>query len=118
MLLSLYETITNPQYSIRPTGNLGIVGDIDDGCTIISIYRTQCVKNHLGSLGVQFARHLICKKQVGFIGKCNADRNALVLAPRELVRLVIDPVTQTERLEKSTSAFPCLLSLLACNEHR
>src|SRR5216684_6333690 len=76
-----------------------LVGDQDDGVAAGGELAEE-IENLAAGLGVEVSGRLVGQQQRGLVDQSPGDGHALALAARQLVRLVVHPVAETDRGER------------------
>src|SRR5262245_7154307 len=82
----------------RIAGDLGLVGDDDDGDPL-PVEVAKEAHDIGGSLAIEGAGRLIRQQQLWIVDERARDRDALLLAARELLRMVAQAIAETHLLE-------------------
>ncbi len=95
----------------RPLGALGgarIVRDHDDGLAVLAVERLEQVEDLVAGLAIEIARRLVAQQQrrIGDDGARDAD--ALLLAARQLPRIVFGAVREADDLQRDRDALAAL----------
>ena len=87
----------------RPPGALGgvrIVRDHDDGLAVLAVERLQQVEDLVAGLAIEIAGRLVAEQQRRIGDDRARDADALLLAARELPRVVLRAVGQADDLQR------------------
>ena len=89
-------------------GRVRIVRDHDDRLAVLAVERLQQVEDLVARLAIEVAGRLVAEQQrrVGDDGAGDAD--ALLLAARELPRVVLRAVGEADHLQRDRDALPAL----------
>ena len=86
--------------SIGVGGDVGFVGDDDDGDALLAIEPHQRFHDFVRGAGIEIAGRLVGEQQTGRVDQRPRDRHPLLLAARELAGRIALAVAQTEQLER------------------
>ena len=89
-------------------GDSRVVRDEDDREAVLEVELAEEIENLLARLRVEVAGRLIGDQKRAPVDQRAGDRDALLLAARELCRLVIEPVAQPDPLEERPRAVAAL----------
>ena len=93
------------QHPLCDESNGRVVGDDDDGCTLL-VETTEKKGKDLVPIGrVQIAHRFVGQDDPGMGNQSSGDSSPLLLFPAELCRVVLGPVNQVH-LSKNTAASP------------
>jgi acyl-CoA thioesterase I len=89
---------------VAALGELGIVGDEDEGRAALAVHLEEQVDDLLAGLRIEVARGLVGEEEprFGHEGACEGD--ALLLAPGELARIVSEPLGEPHAIEHAPRA--------------
>src|SRR5581483_11519363 len=92
--------IANSNGAVRHGSNGGIVRYSDNSQAKLMIQFAQQSKDFAGSYRIEFARWLVGEQEFGSIGKCNSNRDALLLTTRKHIGLVLFFSLQVNHLKQ------------------
>src|SRR5437867_889605 len=104
-----------------PLGALGgvrIVGHHDDGLLELPVEPVEQLEDLLGRLAVEVAGGLVGEQHRGVAHDRARDRHALLLAARELARVVVHAIGEPDQLEREQGALAALLAAHAHEQQR
>ena len=73
---------------------VGIVGDHDDGFSVVAVERLEQIENFVAGLAIEIARGLVAEKQRRVRHNCACNSDALFLTARQLPRIVPRSIRQ------------------------
>src|SRR5207247_9201348 len=96
--------ITQPDHSLGPRGERGIVRDEDDRRAGLSVQRFQQLDDAAAGFTVEVSRGLVREQDTRRVGECARDRDALLSAPRQLRRKMLEPIAEADPRQQFTRA--------------
>ena len=84
---------------VASRGKLGIVCNHHQRRLRLCAAREQHVDDRVAGRNIEISGRLVGEKQLRSRGDCASDGDALLLAARKLLRIMVEPVTQADRLE-------------------
>jgi hypothetical protein len=77
-----------------------IVGDHDDGLAVLFVQRLQQVEDFVAGLAIQVAGGFVAEQQRGIGDDGARDADALLLAARQLARLVFHAIAEADQRQR------------------
>ena len=85
-------------------GDVGLVGDDDDGDALLAVERHQRLHDLVRGAGVEIAGRLVGEQQARSVDQGPRDGDALLLAAGELRRRVVFAFAEAEQLQRRARA--------------
>ena len=104
-LVALHPAVADHDHARRVLGDVGLVGDQDDRDAALAVEPLQDLHDLDAGAAVEVAGGLVGEEQLGVVDQRAGDRDALLLAARELVRRVVRAVAEADRRRAGSSAF-------------
>ena len=101
---------------VRALGRARIVRHHDDGLAVLAVERLQQVEDLVAGLAIEVARRLVAQQQRRIGDDRAGDADALLLAARQLTRIVLRAIGEADDLQRDArrasrrSAFDSLVS--------
>jgi hypothetical protein len=92
------------QHVLGARGGVRIVRDHDDRLALLLVQRLQQVEDLVARLAVEVAGRLVAQQKRGIGDDRARDADALFLAARQLARLVLGAVTETDEAQRCADA--------------
>jgi hypothetical protein len=86
------------------------VGDQNDGDTVLAVETLEDLQNLDAGLGIEVTRRLVGEQNRRLVDESASDGDALPLTARELIRPMLDAVTELDALESFRRALSALVS--------
>ncbi len=86
----------------------GIVRHHDDRLAVVAVQRLEQVENLVAGLAIEIARRLVAKQQRRIGDDRAGDADALLLAARELPRIVVGPLAEPDDRQRGLHALPAV----------
>ena len=100
-LNALHTAVAQVDHPVGDGGRGGIVGDQEYRHTALPVQPAQESQDPRARLGVQVARGFVGQDDGRVVHQCPGDSHALLLSPRKLCRVVIQPVAQAHLFQQS-----------------
>src|SRR5690349_7686713 len=95
----LYDgTVPEQDAAPRVACHIGVVGDDDDG-DALAVELAQKAHDVGRRLAIERTRGLVGQQQLGIVDERAGDRHALLLATRELLGMVVEPIAEPDLLQ-------------------
>src|SRR6185436_6059829 len=90
------DTLVEVVLARGPLRGVRVVGHHDDGLLELSVGPVEEVEHFLGGLAVEITGGLVGEQHLGVGDECTGDGHALLLAARQLSRVVLEPVPEPD----------------------
>ena len=101
--------VSHDNIAFRKSGNIQLVSNHDDGDSLVVEFLKYAHDLDAG-LAVEIAGRFICKEERRLVHQGACDGHTLLLAARELVRMMVGAVGEADKLQRTQCPFMLLTS--------
>ena len=105
---SVEHALVEVQRALRALGRVRIVRDHDDRLAVLAVERLQQVEDLVAGLAIEIAGRLVAEQQRRVGDDRARDADALLLAARELARVVLGAIGEADDLQRDRHALAAL----------